>query len=158
MKILEILKRCATQRKQNSPRRLQEYSAPPDTLVIPRGGFFPEAETGVSILAKELATWIQEQGFDTEIAILLPAGTGSTAFYLSKAFSEISGRLPKVTVFTVPVAVTRRVLESDLEKLGTSFLLPLPNDSRKTTAIPCHHRLQKKVPFCEPVQRILVDL
>ncbi len=92
-----------------------------DILFIEEGGREVNAEFGLKILAEEIMEWKEEQGFE-ELNLFLPAGTGTTALFLQKAFlqkdyfefglgftgREVSFPLetkpmsPKCTVFTVP--------------------------------------------------------
>lgn len=100
--------------------RIKEYVPEDGTLVIPRGGFFADAELGVCLLAEELAAWMVENQIASEVAVVLPSGTGSTAYYLAKSLAalENTGKIPKTMVYTVSVAVSSEVLASDIKKLG----------------------------------------
>ena len=70
-----------------------------DILFIEEGGREVNAEFGLKILAEEIMEWKEEQGFE-ELNVFLPAGTGTTALYLSKTF--VGMRATRPTVFTVP--------------------------------------------------------
>jgi 1-aminocyclopropane-1-carboxylate deaminase/D-cysteine desulfhydrase-like pyridoxal-dependent ACC family enzyme len=65
----------------------------PETLFVKQGGAMPEAESGVKFLAKEIETFAAENAI-SELAVVLPSGTGATAVYLQKHL--------KFNVFTVP--------------------------------------------------------
>lgn len=58
-----------------------------DTLLIPEGGRTEQAEVGVVGLAKEIKNYCQENNIADPI-IMLPSGTGTTALFLSKYFSN----------------------------------------------------------------------
>lgn len=55
----------------------------PQAVFVPEGGRCEYAETGVKLLAEEIQQWAEEQGF-TDIRVVLPAGTGTTALFLQK--------------------------------------------------------------------------
>ncbi len=86
-----------------------------DSLFIEEGGRQKEAEYGLKFLAQEILEWKMEQGIE-ELNIFLPSGTGTTALYLSKAFSVGVGGIPKPTVFTVPCV-------GDVNYLKEQFLM-----------------------------------
>ncbi len=54
-----------------------------NALFIPEGGRCRYAEVGVKILADEILQWANLQGF-SELRIVLPSGTGTTALFLQK--------------------------------------------------------------------------
>lgn len=54
-----------------------------DTLFIPLGGTGPKAETGLKILADEIGACVEEHQLKNP-KLMLPSGTGTTAFYLQK--------------------------------------------------------------------------
>ena len=85
-----------------------------DSLFIEEGGRQKEAEYGLKFLAQEILEWKMEQGIE-ELNIFLPSGTGTTALYLSKAFSVGVG-IPRPTVFTVPCV-------GDVNYLKEQFLM-----------------------------------
>lgn len=64
-----------------------------DELFVPEGGYFPQAEYGIKILAKEIEIWAEKN--NKKIDIFLPSGTGTTALYLQKNLKDIK-------VFTTP--------------------------------------------------------
>ena len=61
-----------------------EDRVPGGTLWLPQGGAMVEAEAGLAILAQEIAEQWQARGEEGELVVLVPAGTGTTAYYLSK--------------------------------------------------------------------------
>jgi len=79
------------------------------TLFIPEGGRCTEANVGIQILAKQIDGWMEEQGCD--LPIILPAGTGTTAYFLQEA-------LPHRKVFAVPCVAGEAALLSQFEALG----------------------------------------
>lgn len=84
------------------------------TLYIEEGGREVNAEVGLNILADEILSWKKEKNIE-ELNIFLPAGTGTTALYLSKAFNVGVG-IPRPTVFTTPCV-------GDVEYLKKQFLM-----------------------------------
>lgn len=53
------------------------------SLFIPEGGRHQMAEWGISVLAEEIVQWAAGQNI-TKLTVMLPSGTGTTAFYLQK--------------------------------------------------------------------------
>ena len=115
-----------------------------DVVLIEEGGRQKEAEFGVKVLAEEIMQWKEEQGIE-ELNVFLPAGTGTTALYLQKAFCdfelgftgrEVSSPLetkpisPKCCVYTVPCVGDREYLRKqflmleDDEDLHPEILTP----------------------------------
>ena len=90
-----------------------------DSLFIEEGGRDSHAEYGLKILADEILAWKEEQGIE-ELNIFLPAGTGTTALYLSKAFN-VGVRILRPTVFTTPCV-------GDVEYLKKQFLMLETNE------------------------------
>ena len=75
-------------------------------LYIEEGGREVHAEVGLKMLADEILAWKEEKNIE-ELNIFLPAGTGTTALYLSKAFNlskvfNVGVGIPRPTVFTTP--------------------------------------------------------
>ncbi len=66
---------------------------PLDTIFVKQGGAMTEAEVGVKLLATEIHAFAVENAL-TELAVVLPSGTGATAVFLQKHL--------KFKVFTVP--------------------------------------------------------
>ncbi len=56
-------------------------------LFIEEGGRQAEAEYGIRILAQEIMEWQRENGIE-QLDLFLPSGTGTTALYLQKAFTQ----------------------------------------------------------------------
>jgi len=83
-------------------------------LFLPQGGADPIAEEGITLLAREISGWQQEQGID-KLHVVTPSGTGTTACYLADA-------LPGATILTTPSVGDRDYLIHQMEMLGT---LPL---------------------------------
>ena len=113
-------------------------------LFMEEGGRQKEAEYGLTILAKEILDWKEEQGVE-ELNIFLPAGTGTTALFLQKAFcdfelgfrgTQVSSLLetkpmsPKCNVYTVPCVGDREYLKEQFlmleedENLHPKILVP----------------------------------
>jgi len=90
-----------------------------DILYIEEGGRDIYAEFGLKILAKEILEWKEEQKLD-ELNIFLPAGTGTTALFLQKAFVGQGAVRP--TVFTTPCV-------GDVAYLKEQFLMLEKNES-----------------------------
>lgn len=56
-------------------------------LYIPEGGSDEAAEPGIKLLAGEIIDWANTQGF-TQLKVVLPSGTGTTAVFLQKHFRQ----------------------------------------------------------------------
>ena len=99
-------------------------------LFIEEGGRDIYAEYGLKILAEEILEWKKEQGIE-ELNIFLPAGTGTTALYLSKAFVGIGVTRP--TVFTTPCVGDISYLEEQFSMLekNTAFHPKIIKPSKK---------------------------
>jgi len=54
-----------------------------DVVFIPEGGRCQYAETGLKILADEIKAWAKAKAY-SDIRVILPAGTGTTALFLQK--------------------------------------------------------------------------
>ncbi len=67
-----------------------------DTLFIEEGGRQAEAQEGICILAGEIFQWYKRQKVEG-LTLFLPSGTGTTALYLSKAFSLLDAPIGVVT-------------------------------------------------------------
>ncbi|ATX80589.1 1-aminocyclopropane-1-carboxylate deaminase/D-cysteine desulfhydrase, PLP-dependent ACC family [Mariprofundus aestuarium] len=87
--------------------RLQRKTS---TLFVPQGGADPIAEEGITLLAREISGWQQEQGLD-ELHVVTPSGTGTTACYLAYA-------LPDAKILTTPTVGDRDYLIHQMEMLG----------------------------------------
>jgi len=55
----------------------------PDTLFVPLGGAGLEAEAGLKVLAEQISLKVTENNLQNP-KLMLPSGTGATAFYLQK--------------------------------------------------------------------------
>jgi 1-aminocyclopropane-1-carboxylate deaminase/D-cysteine desulfhydrase-like pyridoxal-dependent ACC family enzyme len=83
-------------------------------LLIEEGGRQKEAEYGLEILAKEIASWREEKKIEG-LNIFLPSGTGTTALFLQKNSKD--------TVYTTPCV-------GGVEYLKKQFLM-LEKDEKK---------------------------
>lgn len=86
-----------------------------DTLYIPLGGAGPEAEPGLRILAKQINAKVEENRLQNP-KLMLPSGTGVSAFYLQK-------HLP-FEVLTCACVSSEEYLEEQFEKIGDSSVRP----------------------------------
>lgn len=68
-----------------SPFDVDAIKANNDHLWIPQGGHDESARQGIEVLADELIAWQQAMGF-TQLNIMLPSGTGTTAVLLKQRF------------------------------------------------------------------------
>lgn len=71
-----------------------------DLLFIPEGGRCQYAESGVRQLAREIIAWKQAQQL-SELVVFLPSGTGTTALFLHKSFSELDNSIQVKTCSVV---------------------------------------------------------
>ncbi len=69
-----------------------------DTLIIPEGVRCPEAQEGIALLAREIATWAKAHAQES-LPVVLPSGTGTSALYLQKYLRLYA---PAMQVWTVP--------------------------------------------------------
>lgn len=90
-------------------------------LFVPQGGAWPAAELGIKKLAEELCIQVKQLRRDGHLKfprkrplLVLPSGTGATAFFLAKC---VQGAL---RVITVPVAGSERYLSQQLYWLQES--------------------------------------
>lgn len=81
-------------------------------LFIPQGGAFPKARVGVAKLADEINDYVRSELPDTQLAVVLPCGTGTTAFYLAQHV------LPSVEVFAVPCVGNGAYLSEQFDQLA----------------------------------------
>jgi len=91
---------------------IQQLAAQRDssTLVVPQGGADPLAKSGIDLLAREIRTW-QKENRITDIHVITPSGTGTTAYYLACA-------LPELSVVTTPVVGDKAYLLTQMGELG----------------------------------------
>lgn len=80
-------------------------------LLIQQGGAQSEAEFGIQQLAAEIRQWAAQQNF-AQLAIFLPSGTGTSAFYLQKQLREF-------TVYTTNCVGTPEYLEQQFQQLDS---------------------------------------
>ena len=95
-----------------------------ETLLVPQGAAMPGAETGLQLLAEEVATWwTAEKATRREkdahpttssLAVVLPAGTGTTALYLTRHLASMA---PDVTVYAVPCVGDGAYLQRQMSRL-----------------------------------------
>lgn len=78
-------------------------------LLIQQGGAQSEAEFGIQQLAAEIRQWAAQQNF-AQLAIFLPSGTGTSAFYLQKQLREF-------TVYTTNCVGSPEYLEQQFQQL-----------------------------------------
>ncbi len=82
----------------------------PGAAIIDQGAANPFAEEGIAVLARELDTFIKEQTL-TDVAILLPSGTGATSLYLAKHIGA------HATVYTTPCVGDADYLKAQWQRL-----------------------------------------
>lgn len=87
----------------------------PAVLYIPEGGRSIESEPGVALLAQEIERWVIARQV-VNPKIMLPSGTGTTAFYLQK-------HLP-FEVLTCACVGGRNYLQAQLAELGSNESWP----------------------------------
>jgi 1-aminocyclopropane-1-carboxylate deaminase/D-cysteine desulfhydrase-like pyridoxal-dependent ACC family enzyme len=80
-------------------------------LLIQQGGAQSEAEFGIQQLATEIRQWAAQQNF-AQLAIFLPSGTGTSAFYLQKELCEF-------TVYTTNCVGSPEYLEQQFQQLDS---------------------------------------
>jgi 1-aminocyclopropane-1-carboxylate deaminase/D-cysteine desulfhydrase-like pyridoxal-dependent ACC family enzyme len=95
-------------------------------LYVEEGGRQPEAEYGIQIMAQEITDWQEHQQIEV-LDIFLPSGTGTTALYLQKAFSNVREGASRHTVYTTPCV-------GDADYLRKQFAM-LESDPRHHPAI-----------------------
>ena len=78
-------------------------------LLIQQGGAQSEAEFGIQQLAVEIRQWAAQQNF-AQLAIFLPSGTGTSAFYLQKQLREF-------TIYTTNCVGSPEYLEQQFQQL-----------------------------------------
>ena len=94
------------------------YTPLPDTrinyiesdLVLAQGGADLGAKEGITVLAKEIALWQQENSMK-RLTVVTPSGTGTTAFFLAHALCD-------VTVITTPLIGSKAYLLEQMQSLG----------------------------------------
>ncbi|WP_299496037.1 pyridoxal-phosphate dependent enzyme [uncultured Shewanella sp.] len=99
------------------------------TLFIPEGGRCEYAKYGVSLLGKEIVTWMQAQKLN-EMVVFLPSGTGTTALYLSAFFKENNYPIEVMTCAAVGSSDYLRQQFKELMKDPTFFPTVLESDKK----------------------------
>ena len=103
-----------------------------DVLLVPQGAAFQGAEEGLRLLAVEIEDWWRwekskmgagmEEG--ASLAVVLPAGTGTTALYLAKHLGRMATEKGKgneeVGVYAVPCVGDGDYLKSQMTRLLSS--------------------------------------
>lgn len=99
-----------------------------DLLLVPQGAAFPGAEEGIDRLGREVEDWWATESGSGEraevkpLAVVLPAGTGTTAFYLARTLASSSlGRTP--VVYAVPCVGDGTYLRAQMARLTRSEAL-----------------------------------
>ncbi len=103
-----------------------KLEADDSTLFVPQGGADPLAQAGIEKLADEIKEWQQESGIK-QLNVVTPSGTGTTAYYLATALSD-------VTVLTTPSVGDEAYLIAQMNILG-----PLPENLRILVNSKKHH-------------------
>jgi len=80
------------------------------TILIRQGGADPVAEAGIVKLAAEILVWSENIQL-RKLSIIIPSGTGTTAFYLAKS-------LPQFQVYTTALVGTDDYLREQMSQLG----------------------------------------
>ncbi|DAZ96518.1 TPA: hypothetical protein N0F65_008069 [Lagenidium giganteum] len=81
-------------------------------IFIPQGAAFPQAREGIAVLADEINQYVQAtEGDSTQFAVVVPCGTGTTAFYLAQHVH------PATTVFAVPCVGDAAYLHDQFQAL-----------------------------------------
>ena len=116
---------------------ISDSGLPPDktengSLLIPQGISMPEAQLGIQKLAKEIEQYCDETNM-TDIAVVLPSGTGATALYLQQHLTH--------TVYTIPCI-------GNADTLTALFQQQLPNTTRYPVII--GEKVSEKFRFDEP--------
>ncbi|MDX8396710.1 MAG: 1-aminocyclopropane-1-carboxylate deaminase [Mariprofundaceae bacterium] len=106
MKLHEV----APQDYESNVQKLRNLQNPKH-LLIAQGGADPIAQAGVNQLADEIKQW-QQQNKLRQLNIVLPSGTGTTAYYLAKA-------LPDLTIYTTAVVGDKAYLLCQIDQLGS---------------------------------------
>lgn len=87
-------------------------------MLIPQGGAVEGAEAGVAILAREIAeSWRgSPASAGRTLAVVLPAGTGTTAYYLGKHLGILDP--DSIRVYAVPCCGDGEYLKRQMARLG----------------------------------------
>lgn len=88
-----------------------------DALYIQEGGRQDQAHYGIQILAQEIMEWQREKDIK-DFNIFLPAGTGTTALFLQKAFFDMDISIAhRPTVYTTPCVGDSHYLQKQFLEL-----------------------------------------
>ena len=106
-----------------------------DILLVPQGAAFQGAEEGLRLLAEEIEDWWRvekrkmERGAErgASLAVVLPAGTGTTAFYLAKHLKRLRAEgegkeREEIVVYVVPCVGNAEYLKAQMTRLSSSSL------------------------------------
>jgi 1-aminocyclopropane-1-carboxylate deaminase/D-cysteine desulfhydrase-like pyridoxal-dependent ACC family enzyme len=106
-----------------------------DVLLVPQGAAFQGAEEGLCLLAVEIEDWWRveksriERGTErgASLAVVLPAGTGTTAFYLAKHFKRLRAvgngtEREEIMVYAVPCVGDGDYLKAQMARLSSSSI------------------------------------
>ncbi|KAL1528725.1 hypothetical protein AB1Y20_010058 [Prymnesium parvum] len=109
---------------------------------VPQGGAYPGAEAGVRMLARDIGSWHTRRG-GRPCLVVLPAGTGTTALYLSR-------HVPAgVRVFAVPCVGDHAYLQLQMNQLD----IQSGGDGNPAVEMLCSK--QAKVNFGSPSAELL---
>ena len=107
-----------------------------DVLLVPQGAAFQGAEEGLRLLAEEMEDWWTLEKSEMEmstregasLAVLLPAGTGTTAFYLAKHLGRLrvvekgKGQEEEIVVYAVPCVGDGDYLKAQMTRMSSPSL------------------------------------
>lgn len=116
----EDFKRVAQTRALESVVKLDVPTA--KSVWIPQGAAFAQAEEGLAVLAHEINDYVcehQRSDVGCEFSVVVPSGTGTTAFYLAQH------TLPSIRVFAVPCVGDVEYLRHQFQ--GLASLSPSPS-------------------------------
>lgn len=94
---------------------VQDYGAGKRIIFLPRGAAFQEAKFGIKQLAMELNLYALHQAGGISMSVVLPSGTGTTAFYLAQFLDKAH------TVHTIPCVGDHLYLRTQFQKLAFGF-------------------------------------
>ncbi|KDO35086.1 hypothetical protein SPRG_01151 [Saprolegnia parasitica CBS 223.65] len=90
----------------------------PKWIGIPQGGASADAEVGVQVLASEINAFASDKPrCDPPLSVLLPSGTGTTAYYLAKHLR------PDIDVYAVPCVGSAAYLQQQWQQLEPNGLV-----------------------------------
>nr|CCA21429.1 conserved hypothetical protein [Albugo laibachii Nc14] len=94
---------------------VRDHGAGKRIIFIPRGAAFQEAKFGIEQLARELNSCSRNQATNISMSVVLPSGTGTTAFYLAQYLDKAH------TVHTIPCVGDHLYLRNQFQKLASDF-------------------------------------